>query len=191
MSRLAVVTGVPGVGKSTVVKLALERLKEVGLEYELINYGDVMLEIAREEVGVKDRDEMRKIKYEIYRRIQEGAAERIANLAKEKPVLVDTHCTVKKPEGYFPGLPKWVLERLNPRVLIIVEASPEEIAKRRSRDASRRRDEELSEEISEHQQMNRAAAMAYAMMTGATVKIIKNREGRVDEAADGMVKALR
>jgi len=191
VSRPAVVTGAPGVGKTTVVDGALKKLEEMGTAYELVNYGDVMLEIARERAGVSDRDKMRELKYELYREIQEGAAEKIAKRAEEKPVLVDTHCTVKKPEGYLPGLPKHVLERLDPRLIIVVEAEPEEIAGRRGKDASRRRDEELRDEIAEHQQLNRAIAMAYAAMTGGTVKIIKNREGKVSEAVEEMVEVLR
>jgi adenylate kinase len=191
VSRPAVVTGAPGVGKTTVVDGALKKLEEMGAAYELVNYGDVMLEIARERAGVSDRDKMRELKYELYREVQEGAADEIAKRAREKPVLVDTHCTVKKPEGYLPGLPKHVLERLDPRLIIVVEAVPEEIAGRRGKDASRRRDEELRDEIAEHQQLNRAVAMAYAAMTGGTVKIIKNREGKVSEAVEEMVEVLR
>jgi adenylate kinase len=191
VGRLAVVTGVPGVGKSTVVAGALEKLKAEGLVYELVNYGDVMLEMMKERMGITDRDEMRKIPFEPYKEIQRAAAERIAAKAKLKPVLLDTHCTIKKPEGYLPGLPRWVLESLKPESIVLIEAEPEEVVARRTKDVSRRRDEELLAEVVEHQQLNRAIAMAYATLVGATVKIVKNRNGKLSEAINDMVDALR
>ena len=39
--------------------------------------------------------------------------------------------------------------------------------------------------------MNRAAAMTYAVLTGATVKIIENHDNRLDEAVEDMVKTLK
>lgn len=178
-------------GKSTVIMGALEKLKAEGLTYELVNYGDVMLEMMRKRLGVTDRDEMRKIPFEPYSEIQRAAAERIAKMAELKPVLLDTHCSIKKPEGYLPGLPRWVLEGLKPESIIIIEAPPEEVAARRTKDVARRRDEELLAEVAEHQQLNRAIAMAYAALVGAAVRIIKNRDGKLSEAVKEMVEALR
>jgi len=65
------------------------------------------------------------------------------------------------------------------------------VVARRTRDVSRRRDEELLAEVAEHQQLNRAIAMAYAALVGATVKIVKNRNGKLSDAIKDMVDALR
>ena len=191
MSRLVVVTGVPGAGKSTVIDGALRQLKSQGVKYGVINYGDVMLELMRERGGVTDRDEMRKVSAGPYRQIQREAAKRIARAAKRGPTLVDTHCLIRKPEGYYPGLPLWVLEELKPDSIVIIEASPGEVAGRRAKDVMRKRDEELLNEVTEHQMLNRAAATAYAALTGATVGIIQNKEGKLSEAVKEMVEILR
>lgn len=190
MSRVVVVTGVPGSGKSTVVHEALKQLKAQGVEYEFINYGDVMLELMRER-GVTDRDEMRKVPTGSYREIQREAGKRIARAAQQKFVLVDTHCLIKKPEGYYPGLPRWVIEELNPESIVIIEATPEEVARRRTKDTTRRRDKEFLDEVVEHQLLNRATATAYAALTGATVRIIHNKDGKLSEAVKEMVEVLR
>ncbi len=189
--KVLVVTGVPGSGKTTVTEGALKQLRAQGVNYEFLNYGDIMLELMSEREGVSDRDEMRKVSTGPYREIQREAARRIARAAERKPVLVDTHCLVRKPEGYYPGLPSWVLEELKPESIIIVEATPEEIAGRRTKDASRKRDKELIHEIEEHQLLNRAAAAAYAAFSGATVRIIQNRDKKLNEAVKEMVSALR
>jgi len=190
-NKIVVVTGTPGVGKSTVVAQAIEKLRSAGTEYEFVNYGDFMLTVAKQKAGVTDRDQMRKLPWGVYREIQKKAAEDIARVAERKPVLLDTHCTVKKPEGYYPGLPKWVLERLQPESIIIIEAPAQEVLGRRSKDAGRRRDKEVLTEIEEHQQLNRAVAMAYAAFTGAAVRIIVNRDGKLNDAVNEMVEALR
>ena len=54
-----VVTGIPGVGKTTVMKQATE-----GLDIEFVTFGSVMIDIAVEMGLVKDRDEMRKLTLE-------------------------------------------------------------------------------------------------------------------------------
>ena len=191
MNKIVVVTGTPGVGKSTVIARAIEKLRSAGIVYEFVNYGDFMLKIAKDKANVSDRDEMRKLSYGLYQEIQKKAADDIARVAERRAVLLDTHCTVKKPEGYYPGLPRWVLERLRPETIVVIEASPAEVLGRRTKDARRRRDKELLAEIEEHQQLNRAIAMAYAAFTGAAVRIIVNRDGKLNDAVGEMVEALR
>ncbi|MEM3401910.1 MAG: AAA family ATPase, partial [Candidatus Hadarchaeales archaeon] len=77
MSRVAVITGVPGSGKSTVVGRTLEELRKEGIEYTVVNYGDVMLELMREKEGITHRDDMRKVPTQRYREIQREAGRRI------------------------------------------------------------------------------------------------------------------
>ena len=54
---VVIVTGVPGVGKSTVMAAA----EEYG--YKIVNFGTTMFEEAQKE-GVNDRDDMRKLAIE-------------------------------------------------------------------------------------------------------------------------------
>jgi adenylate kinase len=104
---------------------------------------------------------------------------------------VDTHCTIKTPKGFMPGLPRWVLEDLQPDQFILIEADGDEILMRRVSDVTRSRDTERLEAINLHQKMNRAAAMSYAVYTGATVKIIPNHNQGLDEAVEILREALR
>lgn len=188
---LAVVTGIPGTGKTTVSLKALERLEKEGKKYELVTYGDIMAEIAMAENIVTHRDEMRRLNPEQQKEIQKLAAKKISKFSKDKNVLVDTHCTISTPKGYLPGLPERVLHELKPNFFIIIEAMPEEIAKRRESDKSRNRDWEITEEIKLHQEMNRSIAAAYAVFTGATVAIIQNPQGQIEKAVDMMIEILR
>ena len=180
---IVIVAGIPGAGKTTVMNEVLKKRS-----IKVINYGDEIFKIAKEKGLASHRDELRKLPYETQRKMQIEAAR---NIAKLRNVIIDTHCTIKTPFGYLPGLPYDVLNILKPSRIILIEAFPEEIMERRNKDAEiRERDKESIESMEEHQLMNRIAAMGYAILTGATVKIIKNRQGRLQEAAEEMIEAL-
>jgi adenylate kinase len=174
---------VPGVGKTTVMSAAA---KAKGLK--VVVYGSVMFEVARERGAVKDREEMRKLHPEVQREIQIAAATEIAMMGD---VIVDTHCTVKTPKGFLPGLPAWVLQTLKPSTIVLVEAAPQEIWQRRQGDSSRSRDPDSVEDIARHQEINRGAAMAYATLTGATVKIVFNHDKQVDQAIEQILPVVQ
>jgi adenylate kinase len=177
-----IVTGVPGVGKTTVLSRAADKLGQ-----DTVVFGTEMLRVARDEGLVEDRDEMRKLDPATQRDVQQAAAESIAEMGD---VLVDTHCLIQTPSGFLPGLPQWVAEGLQPDTVVLVEADPEAIAARRADDETRDRDADSPEAIDRHQRLNRSAATTVATLTGATVAIVDNEEGKVDEAVATLVSTL-
>lgn len=184
--KVVVVAGIPGSGSTTVLTKALE-----DLDYLHINYGDIMLEIAKKDGLVDDRDAMRKLAPKVQKEIQKNAAKSIKERSKQSNIIVDTHCTIKTPKGFLPGLPKWVLDELQPDMFVLLEADGDEILMRRIKDTTRIRDMEKLMDIKLHQEMNRAASMAYAVLTGATVKIIKNHDNKLDESVEEMINTLK
>ena len=168
---VVVVTGVPGVGKSTVMNAA----EEFG--FKIVNFGTVMFEQASKD-GVMDRDAMRKLPVSSQRKYQKMAGEAISEMGN---VVVDTHASILTPAGYMPGLPEWTVRALNPNIIVLVEAAPEEIESRRSKDSSRIRDDD---DIKLHQSVNREYAAVAAVMTGATVAIVKNHDNQIDIAVE-------
>ena len=188
--ELIVIAGIPGVGKTTVLEEAVKIAKEKGKKYRVINFGDVMLEIAKADGLVNHRDEMRTLPLEKQKEIQREAAKKIASLSYEENIIVDTHVSIKTPKGYMPGLPLWVLEELEPTSIILIEALPEEIYARRKRDETRKRDIESLERIDLHQKYNRYMAAAYAMVSGASVDIVVNKEGKILQAVKDLVELL-
>jgi len=178
-----IVTGIPGVGKTTVMKKAAE-----GMDIQFVTFGTVMADIAEKKGLVENRDKMRKLSLEQQKDLQIKSAEKIASMGN---VILDTHCTIKTPQGYMPGLPEWVIKKLQPQTIVIVEADPEEIWQRRAKDTTRNRDLDTKDEIAEHQQVNRAIAMAYASLSGATVKIVFNHDNAIEEAAKQVAPVLK
>jgi adenylate kinase len=189
MGKRIVITGVPGVGKTTVVNGALEKLGKEGITYQSINFGTFMFEVATNQKIVSDRDGMRKLPGHVQKDIQRKAAQAIAKI--EGNVIIDTHCTVKTPKGFLAGLPEWVLRELMPDMVILVETDEDQILSRRLTDTTRTRDMDSSKEIALHQEYNRAMAAAYGMVSGCTVKIVRNRDFLLDRAVEDMAEALR
>lgn len=188
MPFVVVITGIPGVGKSTITKLALKKTRA---KFRLVNFGDLMFEEAINMGLVKHRDEMRKLDPITQKELQLKVAQRIVEIARKEPVLLDTHATIRTPAGYLLGFPREVIELLNPNFIVIIEAAPSEILGRRLRDLKRDRDVETEEQIARHQDLNRAAAVAYAMHSNALIKIIENHEDKgLEEAVNELVKVL-
>jgi adenylate kinase len=183
--KLVVLTGIPGSGSTTVLNKALEKV-----DYIHINYGDMMLEIAREKNIVDNRDAIRKLPVDVQKELQLAAAKKIKEKSKTENIIVDTHCTINTPAGFLPGLPKWILDELKPNQFIIIEANPDEILIRRLFDDIRNRDKEMTRIINLHQEVNRATAMTYAVLTGATVKILENHDNELETIVSKMVETL-
>lgn len=183
--KLVVLTGIPGSGSTTVLNKTLENV-----DYLHINYGDMMIEIAKEKSIVDNRDEMRKLSPDVQKELQLAAAKKIKEKSKTENVIVDTHCTINTPSGFLPGLPEWILKELKPNQFIIIEANPDEILIRRLSDDTRNRDKEMTKIIALHQEVNRATAMAYATLTGATVKILENHDNELEIIVSKMVETL-
>ncbi|ASJ09926.1 adenylate kinase [Thermococcus sp. P6] len=188
MSFVVMITGIPGVGKSTITRMALKKTKA---RFRLVNFGDLMFEEAVKSGLVRHRDEMRRLNPEVQKELQLKVARKIVEIAEREPVLLDTHATIRTPAGYLLGFPREVIEVINPNFIVIIEASPSEILGRRLRDLKRDRDVETEEQIQRHQDLNRAAAVSYAMHSHALIKIIENHEDKgLKEAVHELVEIL-
>jgi len=189
MAKRVIITGVPGVGKTTVIEESLKRLAEENIPYKAVNFGTCMFDTAKTEGFVEDRDQMRTLDRDVQKKLQKLAAQRIGSM--EGNIIIDTHASVKTPAGYLPGLPEWVLAELHPDSVVLVETDEDQILMRRMGDESRRRDAEGCRSIAEHQAFNRAFAASYAMVTGCTVQIVRNENFLLDHAIDALVAVLR
>lgn len=187
MGEVNILVGLSGVGKGTVIEQAMLLADK---DYEVINYGDRMLETARKEGLVSGRDELKALDPETNRRIQKQAAESIAEEAEEKEVIVDTHAAIKTPYGYLPGLPKWSIENLNPAKIIMLRADPDAIWSRTQKD-DRNREHDSPEDIEDYQDVAREMASSCAVLSGAFLKVIDNEDGMAERAAEELLETLR
>jgi len=185
--KRAVIVGIPGVGKTTVINRAAEMLNEK-LKTTVIVFGTIMFEEAKK-MGLKSRDEMRRMPVEDQRRLQEMAAKRIAEM-RDDIVLVDTHLFINTGEGYYPGLPMRLLNIMKPTNMIMVAADAGEISERRKTDRTRQRDIASTENIQKELDISRVMVASCSILTGAPFAIIMNNNDQVEEAAANIAKIL-
>ena len=190
--KIAIVGGIPGVGKTTVINIALKYAKMESFDITTLVYGTIMMEVAKDKFNVNHRDDLRKLNADDQKTIQRMASERIAELSVGKTVIVDTHYTIKIGIGsYLQGVPSWVSDNLNPKLLVLIETSAEEITHRRSKDKLRKRDDDFLELLEEHQNLNRTVASTICQKSGALISIIRNRHGDADEAGKVLFEQLK
>lgn len=182
---IAVVFGIPGVGKSTLVNRVKDQL---GLKY--IHPGNIMYEIASKKGIVENVDQMRKLKLSVQQEIQEEMANVVANHINSESgssFIIDTHAIVKTPQGFFPGLRNAFFEVVKPDIYLVVESKPEMILKRRIADKERvRKDDHSLDEILLHIDLTRDFASAYSIYSQANFAVIENKEGDLEYAVNEM-----
>lgn len=185
MGLRVIVVGIPGVGKTTVVEGVVSGFEGA----KLVSFGTVMLEVALSLKWVKRRDDLRMMTVEKQKRLQKVAATKISKM-QGKAVIVDTHLFIRTEEGFWPGLPFEVVRVMKPTHLVLVEAAPEEIVKRRSADTSRYRDAVTKESLAEELALARSFLTVASTLAGAPMLVVKNAEGMQSEASQTVVKML-
>ncbi|HLQ06538.1 MAG TPA: adenylate kinase [Nitrososphaerales archaeon] len=181
-----VVVGVPGVGKTTVVEGLVSEYRGA----KLVNFGTVMLKTGLSLKWIKNRDDIRKLTVEKQRSLQKVAASKISKM-KDRTVVVDTHLFIRTKEGFWPGLPFDVVRALRPTHLVLVQASPEEVARRRTADSKRYRDTVTMDDLEEELGLARSFLAVSSTLTGAPMLMVNNSEGRAAEVASEIASMLR
>ena len=188
-SKRVIIVGIPGVGKTTVVSKVVDILKEKNISVSVAIFGTVMIDEAQKTKGIKSRDDLRKLTVREQKDLQSMAARKIASITDEA-VIVDTHAFISTKEGFYPGLPHNVLEILMPDSFIMITARPEEIYNRRMKDTTRSRDIVSIDAIKKELDVTSAMLSTCSILCGSPIKMVLNTEGKIDEAARGIVNAM-
>ena len=147
-----------------------------------------MFEEARK-MGIKSRDELRMLPIEKQKQLQKIAAEMISNLSDDV-IFIDTHAFISTKAGFYPGLPNYVIEIIQPTNFIAITASPDEIHDRRIKDETRDRDPISIEDIKKELAVQDAMLSSCSVLSGSPMKVIFNHEGKIEEAADNVIDAI-
>jgi adenylate kinase len=183
-----IVVGVPGVGKTSVVNKAAERLNQSQSTTQVMVFGSIMFDEAKK-LGIIDRDEMRKLSINIQRQLQEMAANSISGV-RSVNIIIDTHLFINTIEGRYPGMPRNLLDILSPTHLIMISTAPEEIFARRMEDGTRNRDLISMDSIKNDLEVATIMIATSSVLTGAPFKIIFNHKDKLDDAVNELVEVI-
>jgi adenylate kinase len=186
--RITIVVGIPGVGKTTVITKTKDKLLLSGYKATVVVFGSVMLSEAKK-MGIGDRDQIRKLSLSGQQNLQNLAADYICSV-KEDLVIVDTHLFIRTPSGFFPGIPQNVIQKLKPRNLILITATPEEILARRAKDESRNRDMVSIEEIKKELGLAISMISTISILSGSAFEIVDNHQGSSEDTASFIARIL-
>ena len=186
--RITIVVGIPGVGKTTVITKTKDILLQSGYNTTVVVFGSVMLSEAKK-TGIVDRDQIRKLSLAGQQNLQNLAADYICSV-KEDLVIVDTHLFIRTSSGFFPGIPQNVIQKLKPRNLILITATPEEILARRAKDESRNRDMVSIEEIKKELGLAISMISTISILSGSAFEIVDNNQGSLEDTASFIARIL-
>ena len=187
-NKKVVVVGIPGVGKTTLVKKLAEIIMAHNKTVNVTNFGTIMFEVAKEN-GMQNRDELRKLPILEQKKLQKNAAEKLSEI-DDDVLIIDTHAFIRTTDGFNPGLPYQVLQIIEPTHLIIVTAKTEEIYNRRMKDETRNRDKVTITTIKKELDIQSAMMSACSILSGSPLTQVQNNEGKLEEAAAKIIKAI-
>ena len=187
-NKKVVIVGIPGVGKTSLLTKLVEHVTQQNKTVSVRSFGTVMLGEARKN-GVKDRDELRTLPIKKQQELQKMAAEKISKM-EDDVVLIDTHAFISTKSGFYPGLPNYVIQIIQPTNFIAITASPDEIHNRRMKDNTRNRDTISIEDIKKELAVQDAMLSSCSVLSGSPMKVVFNHEGKVDEVAVAVLGAI-
>ncbi|RLG18659.1 hypothetical protein DRN75_01155 [Nanoarchaeota archaeon] len=181
------VVGMSASGKNAVISRAMSRLEG----FTHIVYGDYVVKYAKK-LGISgDRDELKRVAdLKTFKKIQQRAALSIKFRSLGKNVILNTHAVVYKDGNILPGIPYSILRILKPDMIIVIDANERDIMLRRKRDKTRNRDKDNMETLSVIREATLCAARTMSLLSGAPLRIIKNREGQIDTAVKEFLDAI-
>lgn len=173
---LAILVGIKGSGKTTLMKKILEKKPDikhiVAGDYFAEYYKQKGLNRDQGDLGVESSEHFR-IQREVFKKIREECE-------KHKNAIVDTHGFLTKKEGFYPGLPMFVLEELRPDTVIGLEYNPKDILQRREKDVKELGRERSAaatlEGVKLEYEVQRNYLFIASAMIGCTVKLIQRFE---------------
>lgn len=186
-----IITGTPGVGKTSVLNKLVKEAEKEKIALRIVNFGTTMNKLLESSGKNVHRDELRKQNFEKQKEVQLETAKLISQMKNHYVLVVDTHMFIRTLVGAFPGLPEYVIKELDPSMLVLIEANPEDIKKRREKDQARKRDTQTFQDLEFDLEWGRKTAAACAIMTGAPVSIINNEEGFPDKAVKQILDMIK
>ncbi|MGD1835701.1 MAG: adenylate kinase [Nitrososphaeraceae archaeon] len=188
-NKRVIIVGIPGIGKTTVVSKIKDTIEsKTNFTIYIAEFGKIMLQESSK-LNIGGRDEIRKLSLKKQRELQNIAAQKIAELSYDI-VVIDTHLFISTKEGYYPGLPKTLLDILQPTNLVLLVAKPHEVYFRRKNDQTRDRDIISVESIQNDLEVSRMMVSTCSVLSGAPFMILENNDDQVNDCTEKLFYLL-
>ena len=188
-NKRVIIVGIPGVGKTTIVSKVKDMIEsKTNFTIFLAEFGKIMLQESSK-LNIGGRDEIRKLSLKKQRELQNITAKKIAELSYDI-VIIDTHLFINTKEGYYPGLPKTLLDILQPTNLVLLLAKPHEIYFRRKNDQTRDRDIISVESIQNDLEVSTMMVSTCSVLSGAPFVILENNDDEAFECTEKLFSLL-
>lgn len=178
MTKLILVTGTAGAGKSTILSM-LSGARDGKIK--VINLGTEMLEIAKSKFNLTDRDQVRLLDDATTISIRNSIMQKI--IESKEDAIIDTHASVKQGRRYRPGFSIEELQKIRISAIIYIDATSEEVMERSLLDHTRVRAYATLAEIDEWRSVNISIISTFAVYLNIPIYIIYNQAGKQQEAA--------
>nr|WP_246670917.1 AAA family ATPase [Aminobacter sp. MDW-2] len=173
MTRVALVVGVSGVGKSYVIGRFAANVSFVHVQ------ASYLLRQAKAELVARpvDREELRTGQVLDNQALLVEAFGKL-RAVESRPIIFDAHNIVDTDDGYA-EIPLEVFRTIDPYVVIAISDDPEGILARRNRDTGRARPDRTASQIAEYQSLVISLAERHARELGVPYHLVSSGD---DEA---------
>ncbi|MGQ0777095.1 MAG: AAA family ATPase [Pseudonocardiales bacterium] len=170
--RSVLITGVQGVGKSTVSRLAAR-----ALDMQSWDYADLMLRVTPH---LQDKDKIRDLSWDERRKVYDQVEALLAEYfmpgdGRRECVLLENHLSILQGKKLC-TFPHDAIPRYNPAALALIESDPQIVIKRRYTDTDRRRHVGTVDEVAKQQELNRREALTIGQRFSLPVARIENSD---------------
>lgn len=171
---IILVTGLDDSGRDEIAEMVLQSYKNMLPANTLLKAADIMPDFSSE----RSLGRLSKMRGNALGKLEKAV---VSSLKKGANIVMAAGLTAKTAHGYMPVITEDLADTIKPDVIIFMEILP------------RRVEAYMEHEHIEwaHQRFERQMATVFSMRTGAPLKIIKVRSGRVKDALKDVADAFR
>jgi adenylate kinase len=187
---VAVVFGIQGVGKSSLVQAIVKGRGD----FTRLYWGENSLKTAQQEGLAQDVDQVRNLPVAEQKILQKKVGMKFAdtiNSDRTKNYVIETHAALKTQQGFMAGFTPEILEAIKPDIFFVIESHAIDIYHRRILDETRKRDHDKTvREIQLNLDATRWFATTFSVLSGANLMMIENVEDNLDVAVTKIAEVL-